>query len=454
MRMMRIGIVLLACWLAVAGGMGRPAGAADLAGPPPYTGDVLSRTTLTGDWGGARDDWAKKGVTFDASVTQITQGVVDGGKDSHWEYGGRGDLTVNLDSQKLGLWPGGFLNVELEGNWSDSVNNKTGGLNPANTSQLFPLVGGNNVALPSLTAMQFVSHYAGAVVGKLQTLSNSDMNEFAHGKGDAQFCNIAFNINPATLIVPYSTLAAGAVILPTADPNQAVITAMVLSATGKASTDGFDKLHGAIFAGEGRVRTNFFDRTGHQVLGALYSNKVYTSIDQRIAFEPLQERLGLAGPQTLEKKSGSWAMYYNFDQFLYETDKKAGNGVGVFGRFGASAGNPNPTQYFFSIGFGGKGMIPGRSFDRFGIGYYYDRVANPTLSTKRFGTAEFLRSEWGFEAFYNIALTQWLLLTPDVQVIGPAQKREITGSVAGPRSALGSSIGMATVLGVRLQVVL
>ncbi len=60
----------------------------------------------------------------------------------------------------------------------------------------------------------------------------------------------------------------------------------------------------------------------------------------------------------------------------------------------------------------------------------------------------------GFEAFYNVALTQWLLLTPDVQFIGPAQKREITGSVAGPKAALGSYIGMATVLGVRLQVVL
>lgn len=454
MSMMRMAAVVLAGGLAVAGGMRRTAVAADLAGPPPYAGDVLKRTTLTGDWGAVRDEWAKQGVTFDSSVTQITQGVVGGGKNGSWEYGGRGDLTANFDSQKLGLWPGGFLNVELEGNWSDSVNNKTGGLNPANSNQLFPLPVGNNVALPSLTAMQFVSHYAGAVVGKLQTVSTGDLNEFAHGKGDTQFLNLAFNINPTLLVVPYSTLGAGAAILPTADPNQALVTAMVLSATGKASTDGFDAMNGAIFVGQGRVRTDFFERTGHQLLGVLYSNKAYTSMDQRIAFEPLQERLGLAAPPALEKKRDTWAMYYNFDQFLYETDKEAGNGVGVFGRFGASAGNPNPTQYFFSIGFGGKGMIPGRNHDRFGLGYYYDRVTNPTLRTKRFGTAEFLRGEWGFEAFYNIALTQWLLLTPDVQVIGPAQKREIAGGVAGPKSALGSYIGMATVLGVRLQVVL
>ena len=85
----------------------------------PYSGGFFERSTLTGDWGGARNELASKGVTFDASLTQIGQGVVSGGKDSTWEYGGRGNLTTNLDSQKLGLWPGGFLSVELEGNWSD-----------------------------------------------------------------------------------------------------------------------------------------------------------------------------------------------------------------------------------------------------------------------------------------------------------------------------------------------
>ena len=166
-------------------------------------------------------------------------------------------------------------------------------------------------------------------------------------------------------------------------------------------------------------------------------------------------RLGLAQPLKLVKHDGTWAVYYNFDQFLYETDKNAGNGFGVFGRFGASAGNPIPTQYFYSIGFGGKGMIPGRSSDRFGIGYYYDSIRNPTLQTNLLGTKTFLRDDWGFEAFYDIALTPWLLLTPDVQVLGPAQKRTLPGILGGPGPLLrGSSIGTATVLGIRLQVVL
>ena len=178
------------------------AGATEPASADPYSGGFFTRSTLTGDWGGLRNEWAEKGVTFDATLTQIEQGVVSGGKNGSWEYGGRGDVNGLLDTQKLGLWPGGFLTVELEGNWSDSVNGKTGALSPVNLNQLFPLPTGDNVALPALNFAQFVSPYAGAAVGKFDTMSG-DANEFAHGKygkGDTQFLNTAFNINPTILM--------------------------------------------------------------------------------------------------------------------------------------------------------------------------------------------------------------------------------------------------------------
>jgi len=75
----------------------------------PYSGDIWTRSTLTGDWGGLRNQLAEKGVTFDLSITQVGQGVVRGGKNGAWQYGGRGDIVMNVDSGKLGLWPGGFL---------------------------------------------------------------------------------------------------------------------------------------------------------------------------------------------------------------------------------------------------------------------------------------------------------------------------------------------------------
>src|SRR5262249_39173446 len=294
----------------------------------------------------------------------------------------------------------------------------------ANTNRLFPLPGGNNVALPELSFAQFFSHYAGVLVGKVQTMNAGDMNDFAHGKGDTQFFNLAFNINPALLVVPYSTLAAGLIVLPTADPKQAFLTFSVLSATGKPSTDGFDDINGALFSGQGRVRTGFFGLTGHQVLTALYSNKRYRSIDQRLG-DVIENR-------ALAEHSGTWALGYNFDQYLYETAPGSEKGFGLFGRFGASEGNPDPVQYFYSLGIGAKGLIPGRDLDQCGLGYYYNSINSPTFD-RPFTTRIFLSDEWGFEAYYNLALTPWLLLTPDIQVIGPARRNVDTATVLGFR---------------------
>ena len=88
--------------------------AQEISSANPYSGDFWSRSTLTGDWGGVRNDLAKKGVTFDLSLTQVYQGILVGGKDELWKYSGRGDLTINVDTQKLGLWPGGFFTAEVE----------------------------------------------------------------------------------------------------------------------------------------------------------------------------------------------------------------------------------------------------------------------------------------------------------------------------------------------------
>jgi len=403
----------------------------------PYSGDIWHRSTLTGDWFGVRNDLAAKGITFDMSLTQVYQGVVSGGKDDDWLYGGRGNTTLNVDTQKLGLWPGGFFTVELEGNFANSVNGQTGALMPVNTNQMLPMPTDSNFNVPQVSFMQFFSPYAGLVFGKLDTIGG-DANEFAHGKGDTQFMNTAFNINPISLLtVPYSTLGAGVIVLPTKDPNAAIVRFMVLQTNGKANTVGFDDLHSnqLTFAGEARGRTDFFGLTGHQLIGGGYSNKTFVSLDQSQRF--------FIENHTIEEKKGSWMIYYNFDQYLYEPKKGSGEGLGIFGRFGVSDGNPNPMHFFFSIGVGGNGIIPGRPLDRFGIGFYYIDVKNPTFTSDLGTTTEFLRDEYGGEIFYNFAITPWLLLTPDIQVIRPAQKETVSGK----------NLNTATVLGLRLQVV-
>ena len=409
-----------------------------------YSGDFWSRSTLTGDWGGTRNEWAAKGVTFDINLNQIGQSVISGGKDQGWEYTGRGNLTLHIDTQKLGLWPGGFFTFEVEGNYNRPINLDTGALMPVNTNQLFPTPGRRELNIPAVTFTQFLCPYFGLTLGKLDTTSG-DANAFAHGKGDKQFLNLAFNINPALLLtVPSSTLGGGVIILPNKDPHAAIITLMAVDSNGKANRTGFDTVFAGnnSFAIEGRVRTDFFGMTGHQLVGATYSGKNFSSLDQSLRI--------IVENGTIEKEDNSWAVFYNFDQYLYEPKKE--QGIGIFGRFGASDGDANPVHYFYSLGVGGKGVIPGRTRDEFGIGYYYIDVSNPKF-TGPLAERNFMRDEYGIEAYYNIALTPWMKLTPDIQVIRPAQEEMLHIDREHLLVSKTKDVDTATVIGLRLQVV-
>ena len=247
---------------------------------------------------------------------------------------------------------------------------------PVNTNQTFPLPPGDIFGVPAWNFTQFLSPYFGLSLGKFATVtSNSgDMNEFAHGKGNTQFMNMGFNLNPLiAFTVPYSTLGTGLIVLPTKDPKQAIASFFVMSANGKPNTSGFEDLNGnaVVVAAEGRVRMEFFGRTGHQLFGTTSSNKTFTSIDQRLA--------SIVEFRSLTPEKGSWNIYYNFDQYLFEPQKGADQGVGVFGRLGVSDGNPNLMKFFGSFGVGGKGMFESRPRDQFGLGYYYINIHHPSL---------------------------------------------------------------------------
>jgi porin len=221
----------------------------------------------------------------------------------------------------------------------------------------------------------------------------------------------------------------------------------VLSANGNPTTSGFEDLNGnaITLAGEGRVRTDFFGLTGHQLFGTTFSNKEFKSIDQRLDRDVIENG-------ALRKEKGSWNIYYNFDQYLYEPKKGADRGIGIFGRLGVADGNPNFMKFFGSFGVGGKGMFESRPHDQFGWGFYYVNIDSPSIQGP-LRTTELLRDEYGFEAFYNFAITPWAMLTPDIQVIRGAQKDRVSigqDALGAPRINK-KSISTSTVLGLRLQ---
>jgi porin len=194
--------------------------------------------------------------------------------------------------------------------------------------------------------------------------TGGDANEFAHGRGDKQFMNLAFSFNPTLAsLAPYSILGMGLVFLPT---KNSLLTFSVIDTEGTTTKSGFDTLFkdGTTLSGEGRFTIKPFGFTGHQLIGFGWGNKNFNSLDQ----DPRTLLGNILFGSLLEKEKSSWAIYDNFDQYLYSPANDPSQGIGIFGRFGISDGKANALHQFYSFGVGGKGMIPGREKDQWGIG--------------------------------------------------------------------------------------
>src|SRR5271165_2961753 len=99
-----------------------PADAQPVDVPATWGGNLWSRPRLTGDWGGLRDELGKKGVVFDLDLLETPLDVVSGGRSTGSNAWGNADYTLNVDTETLGLWPGGFFNVSADTGFGTNIN--------------------------------------------------------------------------------------------------------------------------------------------------------------------------------------------------------------------------------------------------------------------------------------------------------------------------------------------
>ena len=425
-----------------------PAVAQPVDVPPTWGGSFWDRPRLTGSWFGLRDEMGKKGIVLDLDLLQVPQGVGSGGRETLAEYSGLAEYTLNVDTQKLGLWPGGFLNVMAMTNFGDNVNNASGALVSPNVLSILPQPGDTTSALMNLTFMQFLSPKFGIVVGKLYTLGG-DNNAFAHDFHSA-FLNTALNFNTVLALFPFSAYGGSLVFLPW---EGAQFTVAVIDPSGSATNNDISEAFstGVLVNGEGRVTIKPFGLVGHQLLGFGWSNKERLSLQQdpdniaRLFLENRFARLSDPGPilrkllerffpallvptQPVNTTSNTWAVYYNFDQFLWSPKGDPNSGIGAFFRFGISDGIANPIKYAYNVGLGGKGIVPGRPADSFGVGWARTQMSSNFVPFLRQRLNLGLDKEDAVEMYYNFSVTKWLNATLDLQVIDPAFNKFLDSS--------------------------
>lgn len=410
---------------------------------PDYTGDWRTRKYLTGDWGGARTELAENGILFDIDVAQVLQGNAYGGKNTKgaFEYGGSADLALRLDTARMGLWPGGLITLHGETEIGRAVNGDTGSLMSPNLRALLPVPGDPGITtLSEFYILQALSEKVVLAAGKMDLLALGDRNAFAGDTAHTtQFMNTAFQVNPVLFAaVPYTAMAAGVILIPT---EWLTVSTLVADndPDGAATRTGFNTaFHGRQWSTvmqEYDLSVKPFGKPGHQRIGWFYTTKDFTEFEEDPRITLPATRIGLPiarnflpGPlrRTLRRirignsfidsedpqvRPDNYGMFYNFDQYLVSDARDPTKGWGVFGRFGLVPSTSNLFNQFYSIGLGGKGTIQTRDNDTWGVGYYLGNVANNV--GERLG----LSAEQGVEMFYNIEVTPWLHITPDVQVI-------------------------------------
>ncbi|MGZ8096555.1 MAG: carbohydrate porin [Methylobacter sp.] len=386
----------------------------------------LERDTLTGDWGGARPWLKEHGITLKPRITQFYQGFAAGEDDHDYQYGGKADLLLNADLGKLGLWNGFSLTVHAEQNFGEDANGRGGTVAPLNTALFFPgIENADYFDFSSVYLQQRFGESATLIAGKINIIDLASGVPFRGGAGIDSFWNSVFAATPSGTVPPYLM---GAILSVRTEP--ATFGLWVYDPEDKTNLTGFENFfsNGVTLRGTVDFPVSIAGLGGHQGLVALYSTEPGNDLE-----EIGDSLIPPFPPGAPGIKNNRYYFAYNFDQYLYQSKANPKEGIGLFGQFGISDGNPNRLQWLAIAGVGGTGLIPGRSRDNWGVGYYYASISSALQES--LAPILDIRNEQGIEVFYNFAVTPWFALGGDLQVIEPSLKND-TAVIPGLRTVI------------------
>jgi porin len=367
---------------------------------------MLLSARAFGDDAGLKQSLRDAGFALDLSAVQFEQGIVSGEGDERWETGGRLNAKLDVDATKLGLWDGFSATLIGEYNYGHNVNYAGATLFPQNTALGFPESNQDGADL-SVTLTQKFNPALSATLGKFNMLEMASRTPLLGGGGINTFWNTALAAPVTGLVPPYVT---GASVNVTTKP--ALFTLMIYDPRNAQQQTGLDDWgkDGVTWRMSLMLPTKFGGRSGYHTLQGVYSTS------RRVDLSELGVPPGTGA--TIGTKKGSYFVSYSVQQYLWQDPDNPRTGWGLFGQIGVSDRNPDPIAWMTLVGLAGNGLVPGRSADRFGVGYFrYSFSDDLTDGLGTFGIG--LRDEQGIEIFYNAAMTSWLRVTADVQFVEP-----------------------------------
>jgi len=168
--------------------------------PGTVEGNFWRRTQLLGDLNGRRTDLARRGIFIDMYSTSAYQNVTSGGLKTGNAYAQNTQLSVNVDTARAGLWPGGLFHFTVQSRYGSAPRNTftVGSFVPQYTGFVEPGPLLWQDTLPSEYFLtQSLSKKLSVVVGVISDVFIPDETLF----GDSYkyyFANFNLNKNPMT----------------------------------------------------------------------------------------------------------------------------------------------------------------------------------------------------------------------------------------------------------------
>lgn len=389
---------------------------------PSLTEELIRRMTALAE------SLAAQGIVYAVEAPQFYQGVTSGGNDRGFEYGGKVDQFLILDSCKLGLWQGMTMTMHVETRYGQDVNFEAVGLAPVNVAMLYPKPNEHDTAITGLMFAQALDKEVQATFGKFNALDLFYSLYPQTGRGVSGFMNTSMVIPISVArVVPLSFLGAGAMKY---HGKQIQGGVLVYDTHNITTTSGFDDLfdNGANIMGFWRFFTNHGGLPGSHMFAGIWSTGEFVSFDPAgFAIVPGQ---GLVA----NRESGAYSLLYILEQTLWADCCNKNRNVTLLSQWGLADEETSPFHWSANVGIQAQGFNRHRPQDTMGVGYFYTGLSDdfknllsPVLD---------LQDVHGVELYYNVAVAKCFDLTTDLQVIEPAESANDTAIVFGVRANL------------------
>ena len=395
-----------------------------------YTKEVWGRDKLTGDWGGFRSDAKDHGLDVEFTLSQFYQGVVDGGATTNSEYGGKLNLRITIDANKLlGTWKGLYASVHVETQYGNGVTADAGAFTLPNAPMLYPTVDSKRTEFTGYLLEQYLSKNLALFAGKLNAV---DLWTAFYPKDVGYGLDGFWNVNSLSVAWPflrYINLAMwGGGGWTLTDDGQIQAALLVFDVSSAATTNDITDVFGDGVAGLAVYKFfyDIFDLPGSFLLAAAGSTAKYGSLDPH--------DFGLVPGQGLtnDDKRGTGTGGFYLRQVLWQDDQDKDRSVWLFGGGSLSSGNPSFAKWNVFMTLNSFGVLSARPNDRMGVSFWYVGLAN-NFKDLTASVGEATRDTYGFELYYNIQINPWLHFTPDLQIVRTDLKGQDTAIIPGAR---------------------